>query len=110
MNEHELISCLEAIVHWFDEVNAARLPEPNCIAKARKLVDLSRRQNAERGGRIVYTSESETRRSEVEETSTHYRVWFGYNGEWSKTYRVTNDLERARTFADEWVAGTVQEG
>ena|SRR5260221_10211163 len=114
MNEHDLMSCLETIIRWWDENLAFLtrdhiLDEPECVAKARKLVDLSRRQNAERAGRIVYTSESESpmRRSDVEETPTHYRIWFSENGKWSKAYRVSIDLERARMFADGWVAGTI---
>ena len=109
MNEYDLMSCLKAIVHWWDEelpIEMTHCAEPDCIAKARALVDISRGQNAEKAGRIVYTSESETRRSDVEEVSTHFRVWFGENGTWSKTYRVTNDLEKARMFADGWVART----
>ncbi len=66
----------------------------------------NQRQNAKRIGRIVYTSESETKRSDVEETPTHFRVWFSENGKWSKAYRVSTDLERAKAFAEGWIAGT----
>jgi len=52
----------------------------------------------------IYSIEVGDRRSDVEQSKLgHFRVYFGQNGEWHKTYRVTDSLDRAKTFADDWV-------
>lgn len=52
---------------------------------------------------IVYAVENDMRRSEVETELAHFRVHAGKGGEWMLAYRVTNNLETAKRFADDWV-------
>ena len=34
----------------------------------------------------------------------YFQVFYGEDGKWLATYRVTNTLEKAKAFADDWVA------
>lgn len=54
--------------------------------------------------KVVYTVESSYRRCDVAEQALGYfRVYFGQDGEWLNSYRVTDDLKKAKSWANDWV-------
>ena len=55
---------------------------------------------------MAYFTEIGDRRAEVTDEGRYFRIHFGENGKWRSTYRVTNTIEKAKAFADEWVAKT----
>lgn len=54
----------------------------------------------------VYIIENSCRRSEVtKQTLGYFRIYFGQDGEWLNSYRITSNLKKAKSFADDWVFG-----